>query len=92
LLSEYLSKGGYPDIIFNNVEYDKFFKEYLDVLIFRDIVERGNVRNISAIRFLMNCDSYLLCKGVFNTQKLLYVKEHGYEGKQKNSLCVYYIF
>ena len=54
LLSEYLSKGGYPDIIFNNVEYDKFFKEYLDVLIFRDIVERGNVRNISAIRFLMN--------------------------------------
>jgi predicted AAA+ superfamily ATPase len=54
MLSEYLSKGGYPDIVFNDVEYDKFFKEYLDVLIFRDIVERGNVRNISAIRFLMN--------------------------------------
>jgi len=54
LLSEYLSKGGYPDIIFNNVEYDKFFKEYLDVLIFRDIVERENVRNIAVVRFLMN--------------------------------------
>jgi len=54
VLNEYLVKGGYPDIVFNNVDYEKFFREYTDVLIFRDIVERENVRNITVVRLLMN--------------------------------------
>jgi hypothetical protein len=51
---EYLNNGGFPDIVLSNTSSGKFFKEYLDVLIFKDIVEREHIRNIFAARYVMN--------------------------------------
>ncbi|MEM1546497.1 MAG: ATP-binding protein [Candidatus Methanomethylicia archaeon] len=53
LLSLHLLKGGFPDIVLNEVDPKKFFKEYMDLVAFRDIVERFGVRNIFVIRYLM---------------------------------------
>ena len=54
LLSEYLSNGGFPDVVLQNAEKSEFLKEYMDILLFRDVVEREHIRNIDAAKFMMN--------------------------------------
>ncbi len=53
-LREYLSTTGFPPILIDNINPKIFFKDYLDVIIFRDIVERYNVKNIYALRYLIS--------------------------------------
>lgn len=52
-LLNYLTRGGFPDIVFNEIEPKKFFKEYVDLVIFKDIVERFGIRNVFVIRYLI---------------------------------------
>ncbi len=54
LLREYLSTTGFPPILIDNVNPKIFFKDYLDVIVFRDIMERYNVKNIYALRYLIS--------------------------------------
>ncbi len=53
-LHQYLESGGFPDAVFEPQIAEKFFRDYLDVLIFRDIVERYGIKNVFVIRFLIN--------------------------------------
>ncbi len=53
-LEEYLHFGGFPEI----VNYDKnlkikTLKSYWDLIIYRDLVERYNIKNIRAFKYLM---------------------------------------
>lgn len=52
-LRKYMEFGGFPDIVFDNKIADRFFKEYLDLVLFRDIIERYNIKNIFIIKFLI---------------------------------------
>ncbi len=52
-LRKYMEFGGFPDIVFDNQIADRFFKEYLDLVLFRDIIERYNIKNIFIIKFLI---------------------------------------
>jgi predicted AAA+ superfamily ATPase len=52
-LRKYMEFGGFPDIVFDNRIADRFFKEYLDLVLFRDIIERYNIKNIFIIKFLI---------------------------------------
>lgn len=52
-LRNFLKFGGFPDIVLENQVADRFFKEYLDLVIFKDIVERYKIKNVFIIRFLM---------------------------------------
>jgi predicted AAA+ superfamily ATPase len=45
--------GGFPDIVFDNQIADRFFKEYLDLVLFRNVIERYNIKNIFIIKFLI---------------------------------------
>lgn len=53
LLRKYIQIGGFPDVAFEEKIRDKFFKDYIELLIFKDIVERFKIKNISLIRFLI---------------------------------------
>ncbi|MBU4255816.1 MAG: ATP-binding protein [Candidatus Thermoplasmatota archaeon] len=52
-LRNYLKFGGFPDIVFENQIADKFFREYIDLVIFKDIVERYKIKNVFIIKFLI---------------------------------------
>ena len=52
-LRNYLKFGGFPDIVFENQIADKFFREYTDLVIFKDIVERHKIKNVFIIKFLI---------------------------------------
>ncbi len=55
-LEEYLSFGGYPEIVLEKDENEKMkiVKDYFDLVIYKDIVERYNLKNTKIIKWLMN--------------------------------------
>jgi len=52
-LREYLKFGGFPDIFFERQFANRFFKEYIDLVIFKDIIERHKIKNVFVIKFLV---------------------------------------
>jgi predicted AAA+ superfamily ATPase len=54
LFHYYLSDGGFPEIIsFNSDVKQQTLQEYLDVVIYRDIIERHNVKNPTLIKYMI---------------------------------------
>ena len=53
-LSNYLINGGFPDIVFDNAKPVQFFRQYLDLVVFKDLTERFGIRNIYVVKLLMN--------------------------------------
>lgn len=54
-LEDYLFKGGFPELVsFGESEARIFLQEYKDLIIFRDLVERYNIREIAPLRYLIN--------------------------------------
>jgi uncharacterized protein len=51
-LDEYLEYGGLPELVFEE-EKDRILKEFYEMILFRDIVERHKLRNINLARFLL---------------------------------------
>jgi predicted AAA+ superfamily ATPase len=51
-LKEYLEFGGFPEVVFEETEKERILKEYFEMILFRDIVERHKLKNISLARFL----------------------------------------
>lgn len=78
--NDYLFDGGYPEI----VHYDKELKiktlqSYLDVMIYRDIIERYDVKNPAALKYfikksLSNVSNYLSINKLYNELKSSGVK------------------
>lgn len=52
-LRDYLEYGGFPEVVFEEIEKLRILKEYSEMILFRDIVERHNLKNISLARFLL---------------------------------------
>lgn len=53
LLREYLEYGGFPEVVFEEMEKERILKEYSEMIFFKDIVERHKLRNIGLARFLL---------------------------------------
>ena len=54
-LGEYLVKGGFPELADIPVaESRNFLQEYKDLIIYRDLVERYNIRELFPLRYLIN--------------------------------------
>lgn len=54
-LQDYLFKGGFPELVsFEEAEARKFLQEYKDLIIFRDLIERYNIREVAPLRYLIN--------------------------------------
>jgi predicted AAA+ superfamily ATPase len=54
LLKGYLEFGGFPEVTFEETEKERVLKEYFEMILFRDIVERHKLKNISLARFLLS--------------------------------------
>ncbi len=50
-LREYLEFGGFPDVV-KNEQKVKILKEYSDLVLFRDFIERHKIKNIEVARML----------------------------------------
>ncbi|MGQ4833837.1 MAG: ATP-binding protein [Candidatus Asgardarchaeia archaeon] len=76
---EYLEFGGFPEIV---LEEDKNVKirilqEYLNVMMYRDIIERYSVRNIKLLRYIIkylltNTSTYLTISSLYKAIKPRY--------------------
>lgn len=54
IFHHYLSDGGFPEIIsFDPDVKQKTLQEYLDVVIYRDIIERHNIKNPTLIKYMI---------------------------------------
>ncbi|NJE01602.1 ATP-binding protein [Thermococcus sp. JdF3] len=74
LLREYLEWGGYPEVVLNPHMRIEVLRGILDLAIYRDIVERWQVRNISALRLLLKIlarSSHLTLTRAYSTMKSL---------------------
>lgn len=52
-LSDYLSSGGFPQLVLGRVDRNLFFRDYLDSVVYRDIVERFRIRKAWLIGTLL---------------------------------------
>jgi len=55
LLREYLEFGGFPEVVLMDDPFlkRKTLSEYVDVMLYRDVVERHGVKNLRAIRLFL---------------------------------------
>ncbi|NJE62062.1 ATP-binding protein [Thermococcus sp. 21S7] len=55
MLKEYLAFGGFPEVVLLEDSFlkRKTLSEYVDVMLYRDVVERHNVKNLRAIRMFL---------------------------------------
>ena len=54
IFHQYLSEGGFPETIaFDPDARQKTLQDYLDVVIFRDIIERHNIKNPTVIKYMI---------------------------------------
>ncbi|MCD6209128.1 MAG: ATP-binding protein [Thermoproteales archaeon] len=83
LLREYLEFGGYPQILIDNINPKIFFRDYIDVVIYRDIVERYWIKEPEIVKLLIkfvasSLSSQLSINRIFNV-----LKSHGIKLSKK---------
>ncbi|KUH33696.1 ATPase [Thermococcus celericrescens] len=74
LLKGYIEWGGYPEVALNPELRTEILRGILDLAIYRDIVERWEVRNLSALRLLLKVlarSSHLTLGKIYSTMKSL---------------------
>ncbi len=52
-LHSYLSYTGFPQVLIDNISPKIFIREYLETVVFRDLVEKYRIENTGAVRFLL---------------------------------------
>ncbi len=82
-LSTYLSVGSLPDVAINPKISAKFYSDYIDLVIFRDIIERFGIKNIGVVRFMIKSlmTSFSKQSSIYNMYKAL--KGSGYSVSKK---------
>jgi len=77
---EYLQKGGYPETI-DQVQSvrQKIFKSYLDVMIYRDIIERYDAKNHEVIKAFIKKGLTNIAKEISVHKTYLELKSAGFE-------------
>jgi predicted AAA+ superfamily ATPase len=54
IFQTYLSEGGFPEVIsFNADARNKTLQDYLDIAVYRDIIERHNIKNPILIKYMI---------------------------------------
>jgi len=75
-LKEYLEFGGFPEVVLER-EKDRILKEFYDLILFRDIIERHNLRNISLAKFLLSYFAQNFSKEISINKILNFFKSQG---------------
>lgn len=58
-LLQYLEEGGFPGVVGQGrIQQTIVLQDYIDVVLFRDIIERYKITNVSVVKYMIH---YLLC-------------------------------
>ena len=51
---QYLAQGGFPELVINDFNHsNQILQEYYHVMLFRDLVERYEIKNLSALKYFI---------------------------------------
>ncbi len=51
---QYISKGGFPELVLNNYNYfENTLQEYYHIMLYKDLVERYEIRNIAVLKYFI---------------------------------------
>jgi predicted AAA+ superfamily ATPase len=90
LLEEYLFFGGFPEIVnFPEKEKLKTLKEYLDLIVYRDLVERFEIKNLSLLKLLIRALIESFAKEFSLRKYYNFLKSQG-KKVSKNTLYFYF--
>ena len=92
LLDEYLSNGGFPDVVISNLDAKDYLKVLFDSVLFKDVVKRYNVKfstqisnlgshlinNFASLYSLRKLQNILNFKSVTTTEKYTKYLEEAY--------------
>ncbi len=87
-LSNYLANGGFPDIVFGNAKPVQFFRQYLDLVVFKDLTERFGIRNISVVKIIMNSLLSAFGKEFSISKQYKNPKKYGYTCESKECILI----
>jgi predicted AAA+ superfamily ATPase len=89
-LEEYLNFGGYPEVALaeENEEKLKILKSYFDLVVYKDLVERYRIKNITIIKWLIKYLISSVTKEVSVNKVFLNLKSQGIK-VSKNTLYDY---
>ncbi|MCD6373220.1 MAG: ATP-binding protein [Thermococcus sp.] len=90
-LREYLEFGGFPEVVLLDDPFlkRKTLSEYIDVMLYRDVVERHNVKNLKAIRLFLKLLMVSFAKEFSVNKTARYMKGMGVE-VSRNTLYSYF--
>lgn len=90
LLDEYFTFGGYPEVVLEQDKEIKLntLKEYFNLVVYRDIIERNNVRNSALIKWLTKSIVSSFSKEYSIHKIYLSLKSQGFK-VSKNTLYSY---
>lgn len=98
LLIEYLEFGGFPDVV-KNEEKLRILKEYSDLILFRDFIERHKINNLDLARMLyistlQNFSKEISVRSLFNKLRanLRIAKDTVYEYVTKLEDTMFFFF
>jgi len=73
--SQYLSKGGFPELVLTDFQFfDETVQEYYHVMLYKDLIERYEIKNIPVLK-------YLVARLLVNTGKPTSINKIYYELK-----------
>jgi len=75
-LKEYLEFGGFPEVVLEK-EKERILREFYDLILFRDIMERHNLRNIGLAKFLLSYFAQNFSKEISVNKILNFFKSQG---------------
>ncbi len=98
LLRSYIEFGGFPDVVKNGQKLN-ILKEYSDLILFRDFIERHKIRNLDLARaihsfILQNFSKEISIKSLFDKMKanIKVVKDSIYEYVTKLEDTTFFFF
>ncbi len=91
LLREYLEFGGFPEVVLIEDKYlkRKTLSEYVDVMLYRDVVERHGIKNLKAVRLFLKLLVTSFAKEFSVNRAARYMKGIGVD-VSKNTLYSYF--
>lgn len=52
---QYIAKGGFPELVLNNYNYfENTLQEYYHIMLFKDLIERFEIRNIAVLKYFIS--------------------------------------
>ena len=90
LLDEYISFGGFPEVIIEESPESKIriIKEYFDLIVYKDIAERYKIKNSALVKWLIKISALSMSREFSINKAFLNLKSKGIK-VSKNTLYAY---